>query len=162
MPANFLPNTADSIVALLQGAALSPAFTVERSYRQWQRAHEVAEGEGLRVDVVPVSGVEAELLGRGDLDYRPRTDIVVRKKFPQTDTTAGTGRIPNAKVDELVGLVTSIHYLLTARRMADRDQAVWIEEEILAAYMPSHLLKHQFTGVVRVTHSVTVELPLPL
>lgn len=151
--------TAEGVLTALNAEEYSQKFTAVRSYAQWQQKFDVAEAAGLRVDIVPVSKLEAELETRGSIGWSPRSDIIVRKKFGDADLSQVDGKPKNESVDPLILLVEEIFASLVARRIAAGDAAAWSDEEILAAYLPSHLReKHQFTGWIRVTHAVQSDL----
>jgi hypothetical protein len=153
---NVLTDTADAVVTALAGGTFTPAISPVRSFAQWTQPFEVAESAGLRVDVVPVTRLKAELVTRGTVRYEPQTDLVIRKKFPAADLEQVPGdedaRVIAAKVEELLALLFSVYEFLVTRRLSG-DKA-WLREEILTAYMSQHLRKHhQYTGVIRLTHA---------
>lgn len=157
---SLLFDNSDAVTGVLNTGTYSPKFSAATSFAQWQGKHEVAESDGLRVDVVPVSKLEAELETKKTIAWQPRTDIVVRKKFKESDLSEADGLPKNEVIAELVGLVESIFASLVAKRVGAGSAAAWIKEEILAAYMPSHLReRRQFTGVIRVTHGLCTGLP---
>ena len=149
-----LVDVADALVWELKTKPFSLAFTCERSYADWELPLEET-ADALRVDVVPVGTLPAELDTREASEYRPACDVVVRKRMTPADYVPETKRLSLAKVDELVRLVEDIHDFLCAERLSKLPEAVWQETKILAAFKPSHLrLHHQFTGIVRVTYAI--------
>lgn len=154
-----LVDVADAVVWELKTKPFFLSFTCERSYAEWDLPLEDGD-DALRVDVVPVGSLPAELDTRASSEYRPACDVVIRKRMLPADYVPSTKRLSLAKVDELVKLVEDIHDFLCSERLSKLPAAVWQETKILAAYKPSHLrTPHQFTGIVRVTYSIDKDLP---
>lgn len=153
-----LVDVADALVWELKTKPFFLAFTCERSYADWELPLEEGD-DALRLDVVPVGTMPADLDTREGSEYRPACDVVVRKRMLPEDYVPETKRLSLAKVDELVRLVEDIHDFLCAERLSKLPEGVWQESKILAAYKPSHLRQHhQFTGIVRVTYAIDKSL----
>lgn len=147
-------SVAEAVVAMLAAASLTPTFTPERSYADWELKLE--EAGSLLVDVVAVSTEQkASLETRGSNHHLIPIDIAVRKKFAASDQDEDTGRITIATVDELVLLVQTIFELFMPQRLTDFPAAVWQDTRILVNPDRMQLREwKQFCGIVRVTFRV--------
>ncbi|MBC7855670.1 MAG: hypothetical protein IAF94_19740, partial [Pirellulaceae bacterium] len=102
-----LVDVADALVWELKTKPFSLALTCERSYADWELPLEES-ADALRVDVVPVGTLPADLDTRDTSEYRPACDVVVRKRMVPADYVPETKRLSLAKVDELIRLVEDI------------------------------------------------------
>lgn len=161
---SVLADTAAAVLTELEETTFSLPFDPVRSYADWElKLEDAAPANAVLVDVVPVSSPDFELETRGSVVYRPQVDIVVRKRLGDESKDA-SGRLIVLVVDELVYLVEEIaeHFACNRFELAEH-QPIWQATEILSAYMPSHIRQfQQFTGVVRLTFSASVDLDLPL
>lgn len=153
----MLPSCADDLVRRLARCSFRVSYEASRSYADF----EVPLSEPtdyVRVDVVPVSRMKAELETRKSISYAPQVDVLVRRKFNPSNQ-ASDGRVEMDDVDQLVLFVEEIHSTLVFMRTGGNwreGDGIWVEEEIIAAYIPSHLRKfRQFTGIIRVTYDVS-------
>jgi hypothetical protein len=95
MAANLI-TLADSIVASLQGAGLTPAFTAERKFLpRWDRS----ELATLRVTVIPLGGSE-QIASRRAFREELLVDVGLQKAFDPT--------VANTDCDPLVELFENI------------------------------------------------------
>lgn len=142
-----LIDISDSVAAQLNEHVFRLEFTAERAYADIDE--EIAH-EGLAVEVVPVERVPTELETRGSVHYLCSADVVVRQKL----AVGEDGRVVSGDVDNLVALVEEIHEWLIARELA--NEATWDSTVVIAAVVHRHLREwNQFTGIIRVTYSLT-------
>lgn len=156
MPEAVSVSVAKGVLAMLAAATLSKTISPERSYADWEMLLELAEEDGLRVDVVAVTTEQkTDLSSRGSSQFLIPIDIAVRRKFGVDRQDDDTGRIEIAEIDALCLLVQEIHELFTPLRLVDFTAGVWQENRILVCPIKEHLrLNRQFTGIVRVTFRV--------
>jgi hypothetical protein len=159
---NLIIDPADAIAAELNDYTFTPPLEFERTYADWSIALENAST--LRGDVVPVQDPECELETRGSLIYRPRYDIVLRKKFAPADLESVAGhnerRVKKTAVDPLVNLLIDVNTRLAARLLANDQDAVWEVPQIVAVVVHKHLKQwHQYTGIIRLTYAISQDLP---
>jgi len=133
-------------------------FAPERSYADW--ANDLDALEGLKVDVVPVSYEQTELVDRGTIGYLCSADVGVRKWFDRSQQGA-QNRITRSAIDRLVLFIQELHEFFCkppdgiGRRLATYESAVWQETKIRVTYSRKHLHSHRmFLGIVRVQYSV--------
>lgn len=156
--AGVLEQVAQGITDALNGATtLSREFTAEHSFADWQDL--LKDVDRLHVDVVPFFRGVTELFAQKEIQYVVPVDVAVRQRFA-SDQDRGDGRIPIAKVYELIELVEEIGEFFHVKRLANFDAAVWDETEVRVWYSRRDLRElRQYTGIVRVTHLVHKDLP---
>jgi len=139
-------DVADAVAAELNGHSFSQEFTATRTYADWD---EELTNSILRCDLVPVASMQTDLETRGSVSYLCSVDIGLRKKL---DAGSG-GHVTAATVDDLVRLVEEVHEWTIGREL---DIATWDSTVLVAAFVPEHLRQmNQFTGIVRITYSVS-------
>ena len=134
---SIIADTADAVVAALNGHQFSQAFTAVRAYRPEYDLREMAD---LRVTVVP-KAVEMTTAGRGIAQSDIQIDLAVQKKLSSCD---------NSEIDTLMGLVQEIaEFVRATGRFGD---AVWVRAENAPIYSQEHLGEMRlFTSVLTVT-----------
>ena len=148
-------SVSEGVRAAIAAAQLTPEFTVERNYADWDLdltkldGFELKDTEKLRVDVVTHTTEQSvELASRGEISFRIPIDIAVRRRFGVDKQNQTTGRIEVEEIDKLVLLVEEIYLLLVRSEIEDAE---WQELNILACPVRQHLREwRQFTGIVRV------------
>jgi hypothetical protein len=144
---SVLIDVADAVTAELNGHVFSQEFTATRTYADWDEQLSTYE---LRSDVVPVASMPTELDTRGSVNYLCSVDIGIRKKLEAGDSD----RVDAEIVDPLVRLIEEIHEWTIGKEL--NYDATWESTIFVAAYVPEHLRQNnQFTGIVRVTYSVS-------
>jgi hypothetical protein len=144
---SVLIDVADAVAAELNGRVFSQAFTAVRAYADLE---EQLSNPGLRVEVVPVEHVPVDLQTRGSAVYACAADVVVRKKL----AAAGSSTVKADEVDALVSLVEELHEWLMMRELA--YEATWESTVLISAVVHHHLRQwNQFTGIIRVTYSIS-------
>ena len=134
---------ADAIVAKLNDASLSQAFTATRAYLPTYKLEEL---DTLHVTVVPKS-MYVEMASREKDDETYRIDVAVQKRLSD---------ITNAVIDPLTLLAQEVGDHMRRRRLTDYPAAAWIGIEHDPIYVPRHLEEHnQFTSVITLMYLVT-------
>lgn len=133
---------ADAVVAELNTATFSLAFTAKRHY---QPRYELAELKTLQVTVIP-SSLTTQLLGRGQAQREAAIDIAVQQKLDQENNTT---------LDPLMALAEEIAEHFRGRRLTNTPNAIWSKTEHRAIYASEHLQQYrQFTSVLTLTFRV--------
>lgn len=140
---------ADAVTAALAAAAendqFSRPFEVERNYAD--ATTELSVANVTTLDVTPLAYDEADLVARSSLGYVATLRLGVRHKF-SADFADSAGRIPLAKVDELVKLVEEIYEFLATRQFD--EIAAWIGGGIPFIVAHDHLRQQrQFSAIIR-------------
>lgn len=147
---------AEAIVTALNAETFDLSFVAERSYADW---NEKLEGIGkLKVDVVPWS-VTPEQSGIGSIAYTCETDILIRKRFDESQKDQSSGRVLTSEVDALAKLRQDIYELFmpclpsqTGRNLTTLADATWQATVIKSSYVRPHMKIRQFTSWLRVTY----------
>lgn len=159
---------AEAVKTRIAGATLSKSgFTLERSYADWDLELDKmdipseADAGKLRVDVaIHTTEQETQLATRGSISFLLPIDIAVRERFRQERQDEATGRVPLAKVDELMLLTQELVQLFARQRLADFEPATHEDTRIVVAPWKEHLRKNkQFTSIVRVVFRANLALP---
>ena len=134
---NIIVDTADAVVAALNGHEFSQSFTTQREYRV---EYNLKDMKDLRVTVVP-KAVEMATAGRGLAQNDIQIDLAVQKKL-----TAGD----NPEIDTLMDLIQEIaEFVRATGRFGD---AVWVRAENTPIYSQEHLGEMRlFTSVLTLT-----------
>ena len=134
---NIIVDTADAVVAALNGHEFSQSFTAQREYRV---EYNLKDMKDQRVTVVP-KAVEMTTAGRGLAQNDIQLDLAVQKKL-----TAGD----NPEIDALMGLVQEIaEFVRATGRFGD---AMWVRAENTPIYSQEHMGEMRlFTSVLTVT-----------
>jgi len=134
---NIIVDTADAVVAALNGHEFSQSFTTQREYRV---EYNLKDMKDQRVTVVP-KAVEMTTAGRGIAQSDIQLDLAVQKKL-----TAGD----NVEIDALMGIVQEIaEFVRAIGRFGD---AMWVRTENTPIYSQEHLGEMRlFTSVLTVT-----------
>ena len=137
-----ITDVAEAIVAELNAASFSLAFTARRAYLPRYKLEDMEE---LHVTVVPKA--DTMLPGdRGKSRHDFQMDVAVQKKLV-------TGE--NGEIDPLMSLTEEIADYFRAKRLALFASAVWGQTDARAIYAPEHLEQlGQFTSVVTFTFRV--------
>lgn len=161
MAISVLAETAAAVLDGLEKHTFSLPFQAERSYADWEL--QLEDLATLKVDVVPVSSPDFTLETRGSISLSPQVDIVIRKRLGQ-EARRPDGRFIPEVIDELVLLTEEIAaYFATNRFEVTDSQPIWQNTELLSAYRPSHLRQYQqYTGIVRLTFTASIDIPNPL
>ena len=151
-----LARVADAIVSAINAEITwGVDFRAERSYADFDdQLHEL---NSVRVDVVPQFAPTLEMDTRATNGWEMFVDVGVRKRFQVDEIDATSGRLRVDAIDELVGLVERFAEFFTAERFTALNDigAVWIENQIPAAYVRDHLREwSQFTAFVRIKFSL--------
>lgn len=162
---------ADAITTAINAAVSADAFetagfTAERAYPDWD--DDFTGLKDLAVNVVPVTssgdgGELVELDTEGSANTDPAVDVVVRKRFNNSDRQtpgAATGRLKPTSVDPLLRLVEQIHEEMasdrgTAIELATGIYANWIDASIRTYCDYGRLREGNFLGVVRLKYNVS-------
>jgi len=127
---------ADAVVADLNAAAFSQAFTAVRYYRP---VFDLAAMDALHVSVVP-KAMTSEVLSRSRTQDEYQVDVAVQRKVAA-----------EADLDPLLALVEEIadHVRFKRLTLAGGGEAVWMRTENQPVYAPEHLDElRQFTSVL--------------
>ena len=168
--ASVMQQVSDAIVALLEAGEAAGTFSKAIvTERQYDTELQLEDTDVISVQVIPVASNRTRK-SEGTYNRDTSFDVMVRKRFPQTDFNEAGG-IERERLDEYVDLLEQIDNYL-----ADPDNhvpdtytdACYIEDDsgesdreitrdlgIRIPWIPDHLTKyHQFTGVVRVAYAV--------
>lgn len=147
------------------------AFTIERSYIDWDMSHqnsgslELPEDARRRVDVVGhMTEQRVILASRGDVQLIVPVDIALREKFGTDQQDLATGRVKLEHIDANMLLLQQLYLMFMPQRLTEFPFSVWDGEnggtQILAGPSRAHLREWiQFTGIIRVTFRVDIKLP---
>jgi len=171
--ASRMQQVADALVAQLEIAEAAGSFSKSIvSERQYDTNLALEDTDIISVMVVPVRSNRTRK-SRGTWNRDILLDVIVRKRFPQSDFNA-TGGIERDRLDEYVDLLEQIEDYLAdpANHALDTyTDAIFIEDDskeadsnitrelgIRFAWLPEHLTElHQYTGILRVAYHVEVE-----
>lgn len=146
----LIADIAQAVVDAINAADWSQDLEAERSYADWD--DELSERDTLRIDVVPVDSPTVDLQTRGSIRWSVGVDIAVRKRFGTDARTPDKGRLANAKIDALIGLVEEFAAYFVTDRFAslEASSVAWQSTTIPALYISEHLRQYgQFTGLIR-------------
>jgi hypothetical protein len=147
---NIIVDTADAVVAALNGHEFSQSFTTQREYRV---EYNLKDMKDQRVTVVP-KAVEMTTAGRGLAQNDIQIDLAVQKKLTACDNGA-CGERSRTEIDALMGLVQEIAEFVRATcrfGLPLGGDAVWVRAENAPIYSQEHLGEMRlFTSVLTVT-----------
>ena len=153
---------AQAVTDELNNGTWSKDFTAVRSYADWDVALE-GTACNLICDVVPVTYEDANLEDRGAVLWVCPVDVVFRRLMSD-HVDKKTGRLNVAAVDDYVAFNREIylHFMRSTRIQEEfkRTSQEWVSAygrvgEALDSLLRTH---HQWTGVFRLTYSVTDDL----
>jgi hypothetical protein len=168
MPNAVLVQVADAVTALLNTvpSPFSQSFTAERNYPDFATPLE-SLGE-LKVDVVAGGHKSANSVTRSDTDYECNINVIIRKRFCQTDRQeeGENGRpLSNEAIDEMILLVEEVHEYLQDpdRRQLNNSDSIdaWIQPETIfqPTWNPDDLkLNQQFTASILFVYTASKTL----
>jgi hypothetical protein len=133
---------ADAVVASLNAASFSQAFTAERKYLP---AVDLAELAALHVTVVPRT-VAITTATRDSSYFDCTVDVGIQRKVNPDDV---------AELDALVNLAEEVVDHLRLRKLDTMPNAAWMSINHEPVFAPEHLDQERaFTSVVSVTYRV--------
>ena len=149
-----LVDAAEAVKTAIEGHDFGLPFVIERNYADYDL--ELEDLTELRMDIVPVRHVTAELETREHLGYETDVDICIRRKFGETDAEPDL-RLSKDAIDALCKLTEDVHELLTAEALNENR---WTAAKILLCPNKKHLrVNRQFTSLIRVTYQTSKAIP---
>lgn len=129
----ILVSVAEAIREELASVSLSEAFTLIRSYADWEAELDDFDVR-MRLDVVPVE-CQTVMITRAKHEYQCVVSVLLRKRLADADRLTASGRIDNDVIDRLIeDLQTVAEYFspsqptLTGRKLTSVPEARWLEE----------------------------------
>jgi hypothetical protein len=148
---------AEALAAAINAHDFNTAFGFEAE-RSWGDADEqIEELDELLIDVVPAGYESTEPHDRsGGVHFVSTADIILRYKFPPTDTTEGDGRIDQKTIDALANLTDLIIiFLHGTTRLTNYDSAIFKSLEPRAVAPRDRLRSDRmFLAILRVSYHV--------
>lgn len=165
MPEAVIVEVAEAVKEAIKGHDFGVHFELERSYAEW--SDELTTLDELRVDVVPWLDLP-NLGASGLLDYPQTIDVLIRKRFGQTEYSPDTGRIDRSDVDRLMLFVQDLWEFFVPCQPTQTGiltteagyRAAWDPEttKMMNHYVRPHLRKLQFTGWIRLGFLVSKDV----
>ena len=164
---------ADAVVASLEAGEAAGSFAQAIvTEREYDSSMMLEDTDVISVIVVPVLSNRTRK-SQGTWNRDVVLDVMVRKRFPQSDFNAD-GSVDKERLDEYVDLLEQIDDYLADpdnHNLPTYTDALYIEDDSKEAdraivrdlgirfpWIPQHLTEwHQYTGVVRVAYHVEVE-----
>ncbi|MBA3936829.1 MAG: hypothetical protein H0X38_05155 [Planctomycetes bacterium] len=133
-------DVAAALVGELRDLGFPSSVVLQRAYLPLT---ELGEVEALHVTVL-INGRTTTMAGRGRMQIDHRLELAVQQRLGSDDPSA---------VDSLLDLVEDLTRTLSARRLAEAPDAVWVQAEHAPLVATEHLHElRQFTSLLTLTY----------